>query len=169
MQIRTEQPEDGDAIRQLTTMAFAAAEHSSGTEADIVESLRQADALTLSLVADSPAGLLGHVAFSPVLIDGRPCGWYGLGPLSVAPAEQGSGIGSALVRAGLDRLRQLGGQGCVVLGDPGYYGRFGFRPDAGLLLEGVPPVYFQCLPLQGTPLQRGVVTYHPAFFPAEPG
>ncbi|MEC4630073.1 N-acetyltransferase, partial [Bacillus safensis] len=87
--------------------------------------------------------LLGHVAVSPVTVSDGSTGWYGLGPISVLPARQGQGIGAALMRAAIDALRQQGARGCVLLGEPAYYGRFGFRAEPGLVLPGVPAEYFQ--------------------------
>lgn len=160
MLIRPEQPEDTDAIRALTTEAFASAPHSSGTEAAIVDALRAAGALTLSLVASEGNEIVGHVAFSPVTIDGAERGWFGLGPVSVRPGRQRGGIGSGLIREGLRRLRESGG--CVLLGDPAYYGRFGFAADPALVLEGVPPGYFMRLAF-GAETPAGTVRYHAAF------
>ncbi|MDO5604348.1 MAG: N-acetyltransferase [Paracoccus sp. (in: a-proteobacteria)] len=160
--IRPESPVDADAIAALTTRAFAGAAHSGGNEAAIIAGLRADGALMLSLIADGGAGVIGHAAFSPIRIDGLDSGWSGLGPVSVAPERQGNGIGAALIRAGLDMLRAQGAAGCVVLGDPGYYSRFGFAPDAGLVLPGMPAAYFMALPLAGPPA-RGVVSYHSAF------
>ncbi len=166
MPIRPEQPADAAAIRALTTEAFAAAPHSSGTEAAIIDGLRAAGALTLSLVAveddAKPDTILGHVAFSPVTIDGAERGWFGLGPVSVRPGRQRGGVGSELIREGLQRLREIGAGGCVLLGDPGYYGRFGFAADPALVLEGVPPEYFMRLAF-GAGVPAGTVRYHAAF------
>lgn len=166
MLIRPEQPGDTAAIRALTTEAFATAPHSSGTEAAIVDGLRAAGALTLSLVAVAeeagPNAILGYVAFSPVTIDGADSGWFGLGPVSVRTGRQRGGIGSALIREGLRRLRERGADGCVLLGDPAYYGRFGFANDPALVLEGVPPEYFMRFGF-GAELPAGTVRYHAAF------
>ena len=162
MDIRSEQPADADPIRALTTEAFATAPHSSGTEAAIVDALRAAGALALSLVAVEGEQILGHVAFSPVTIDGAERGWFGLGPVSVRPGRQRGGIGSELIREGLRRLREMGAAGCVLLGDPAYYGRFGFANDPALVLEGVPPDYFMRLGF-GAELPAGTVRYHAAF------
>ena len=166
MRIRPEQPADSDAIRALTTEAFATAPHSSGTEAAIVDGLRAAGALTLSLVAveddEKSNEILGHVAFSPVTIDGAERDWFGLGPVSVKPGRQRGGIGAGLIREGLRRLREMGAAGCVLLGDPGYYGRFGFATDPALVLEGVPPAYFMRLGFGAEP-PAGTVRYHAAF------
>src|ERR1700761_5292975 len=132
MQIRPERPEDARAISIVTEAAFKEAEHTSGTEARIVEALRAANALTVSLVAVEDDMIVGHVAFSPVSISDGSVGWFGLGPVSVTPPRQGQGIGQALVREGLGRLESAGAVGCVVLGDPDYYGRFGFEYDPDL-------------------------------------
>jgi len=144
-------------------MAFETAPFSSGAEPRIVEALRQAGALAVSLVATSDDGsILGHVAFSPVRIDHAAGRWYGLGPVSVAPEMQRRGIGRALIREGLARLAALDAEGCVVLGDPGYYGRFGFVSDSALTYGGEASPYFQRLVLTGEP-PRGNVSYHEAF------
>lgn len=162
MEIRPERAEDIDAIRTLTTAAFREMPYSSGTEAAIIDALRQAGALTLSLVAIQDGDVVGHVAFSPVTINGTASGWYGLGPVSVWPDRQGKGIGQALIRDGLDRLRSMKAQGCVVLGDPGYYGRFGFVRDPGLRYGTAPAEYFQRLAF-GATIPEGEVAFHPAF------
>ncbi|MCA1399716.1 N-acetyltransferase [Bradyrhizobium sp. BRP56] len=163
MQIRDERPEDAAAISRITAAAFANAPHSSGTEARIVEALRAADALTISLVAVSDDGsIAGHIAFSPVQIDGVAGRWYGLGPVSVAPDLQRRGSGGALIRDGLARLVTLNADCCVLLGDPAYYSRFGFVSDPALTYGGEPSPYFQRLVLKGDP-PKGDVKYHAAF------
>ncbi|MDX3976025.1 N-acetyltransferase [Shinella sp.] len=163
MIIRPERAGDIDAIRALTETAFKAAPHADGTEHIIIDRLRAAGALTLSLVAEADGAVVGHVAFSPVSVsDGSP-DWYGLGPIAVDPVRQGEGIGSGLVREGLAQLKALGAAGCVLLGDPVYYGRFGFAPDPKLTLDGVPPEYFMRVafsPVYG----GGTVSYHPGFY-----
>ena len=161
VRIRDETPADAAAISALVTEAFAGAAHSSGTEAAIVEKLRDTDALTVSLLAVDGEILLGHVAISPVSIAGSN-GWYGLGPVSVRPENQRNGIGSALIRAALQRIEAMGADGCVVVGEPDYYGRFGFVHRAAITLGEVPPPYLQALAFRGT-LPTGEVHYHPAF------
>ena len=160
--IRPERPVDAHIIRRVTEAAFAVAEHSAGREAAIIDALRAANALTVSLVATIGDDVVGHVAFSPVTIDGAEVDWFGLGPVSVRPDLQGQGIGSVLIRAGLDRLRAAGAKGCVVLGDPNYYGRFGFASDPAVRFEGPPPDYFMRLSLDGSPI-AGRVAYHEGF------
>ncbi len=162
MQIRSERPGEADAIHALTRTAFADAPHSSHTEQYIVDALRHAGALAVSLVAEDADGIVGHVTVSPVqLSDGSP-GWYGLGPISVAPGRQRQGVGSALMRAAVEALQACGAAGCVLLGDPGYYGRFGFRAEPRLRLVGVPVAYFQALRLQGR-WPDAEVEHHAAF------
>lgn len=162
MEIRHERLEDKEAIAALIMSAFAPAEHSSGSEAGIVEQLRNAGALTLSLVAEEDGEIVGHAAFSPITIDGRSIGWFGLGPVAVRPDRQRQGIGDRLISHGLEMLISYGSAGCVVLGEPGYYGRFGFVADERLRYPGPPPEYFQMLAF-GRDRPNGTVAYHPAF------
>lgn len=165
MIIRSEISGDAAAIRQVIALAFAEVVHSSKTEGAIVDALRTHDALSISLVAetvDDNAVIIGHIAFSPVKINGADRGWYGMGPLSVHPDYQGKGIGRALIKQGINELKAMGAKGCVVLGDPAYYAGSGFRADPKLKLEGVPPEYIQCLPF-GAETPEGIVTYHASF------
>jgi putative acetyltransferase len=162
VRIRHETASDADIIGVLTTAAFQAAPHASGTEASIVTALRSAGALALSLVAETDEGVVGHVALSPVSIsDGTP-GWFGLGPISVAPEWQRRGIGATLMREVLRLLRERGAAGCVLLGDPAFYGRFGFRPEPGLVLPDVPAAFFQALAFESS-VPHGIVAFHEAF------
>lgn len=162
MHIRPETARDVAAITAVTLAAFRQAPYSSHTEHHIVHALRAAGALVVSLVAEVDGVVVGHVALSPVhMADGSP-GWLGLGPVSVLPAHQGQGVGQALVRAALAAAHAGGAGGCVVLGDPGYYARFGFAVQPGLTLAGVPPDYFQALRWKGQ-APYGEVCYDPAF------
>jgi putative acetyltransferase len=163
MMVRNENATDIPAIRALVARAFKDAPHSMGTEAAIVDALRDGSALTVSLVAEREGEIVGHVAFSRVKIDGEAVDWYGLGPIAVRPDSQGCGIGVALIEAGLERIKALNGRGCVVLGDPAYYSRFGFKSDPALRFADVRPQHFQRLDF-GDKERRGVVEYHPAFF-----
>lgn len=160
--IREEASGDAAAIDRVTQDAFRDHPFSQQTEHRIVRALRDSGALRLSLVATVGEEVVGHVGFSSVTIDGLDRGWWGLGPLSVAPAQQRCGIGSALVRSGLRRLGERQMPGCVVLGDPAYYARFGFAPTAGLRLPGPPPDHFMAWAREG-PVPEGEVAYHPAF------
>ncbi len=162
LHIRDETPADAPAIGALTTRAFRNAPHASGSEAAIIDALRADAALTLSLLAVEGGEIIGHVAFSPLVIDSAQQGWFGLGPISVHPAWQGHGIGRALVETGLDRLRDLGAAGCALLGDPALYCRFGFRNDPALFYADVPPPWFQRLVFHG-PAPTGRARFHPAF------
>lgn len=163
MTIRPEQPGDEPAIHALTEAAFRDMPHADGDEADLVDALRRDGDLALSLVAlNMDRAIVGHVAFSPVTISDRSERWYGLGPCSVIPTRQRTGIGSHLVEAGLAELRQRGARGVVLLGSPDYYGRFGFEHDPNLAYPGPPAQYFQRLVLAG-PEPSGTVTYAPAF------
>ncbi|MCU9948494.1 GNAT family N-acetyltransferase [Pseudomonas sp. PDM13] len=160
--LRHETEADITAIERLTADAFRTAPHSSHTEQFIVNALRRAGQLSVSLVAEKDGELVGHVAVSPVTLSSGAHGWYGLGPISVLPALQGRGIGSHLMHAALAELRAMGAAGCVLLGEPGYYGRFGFAVQPGLELPGVPAEYFQALLLEGEwPVAE--VSYHKAF------
>ena len=120
--IRPESLAEHLAIRHLVALAFE-----RPAEADLVDRLRDAGALTLSLVAVKNAEVVGHVAFSPVTVGDGGDKLQGLGPLSVHPGWQGKGIGAALIGAGFEILRDWGIPAVVVLGDPAYYGRFGFE------------------------------------------
>lgn len=162
MQIRQERPEDVATIRALTDAAFKGKPFSDQTEAEVIDALRSAGALTLSLVATEGGEIIGHVAFSPVKINGEAGDWYGLGPVSVWPDHQRAGIGQALIREGLQRLKSISAGGCVLLGDPAYYCRFGFESDPDLYGIDAPPGAFQRLTLNGS-RPRGAVSFHPAF------
>ena len=160
--VRDETESDASAITQVTAAALETLEISNNTEQFIIMALREAGALTISLVAEVYGVVIGHIAFSPVEIsDGTP-NWYGLGPVSVLPEYQRHGVGKALIREGLTRLKDMGAQGCCLVGHPGYYEKFGFRNVPGRIHEGVPPEAFFTLSLGGdTP--QGTVTFHEAF------
>ncbi|WOX04412.1 GNAT family N-acetyltransferase [Microbulbifer pacificus] len=162
-QIRTENAGDSDAIHRVTELAFRDAPHTDHTEQFIVAALQRAGALTLSLVAEVGNEVIGHVAISPVAISDGARGWFGLGPISVLPEFQQQGVGSRLMQRVLTDLEAMGAAGCVVLGDPGYYGRFGFKVVEGLVYPGVPPEYFQARAFTGS-FPQGEVAYHKAFF-----
>jgi putative acetyltransferase len=162
LEIRFERPADAAAISELTTSAFKSTAHASGTEALIVERLRAVTVLTTSLVAIEDNDVIGHVACSPVTIKPDQVGWYGLGPVSVRPDRQRLGVGQALIRAALQDLRSQGAAGCVLLGDPAYYHRFGFVSDPALTYRSGRSRYFQSLVLGGPPA-IGDVSFHPSF------
>jgi putative acetyltransferase len=160
--IRHETPADVDAIAEVTAAAFATLAVSQHTEQYVIRALREAGVLVLSLVAELDGRVVGHVAFSPVAIGDGTRGWYGLGPVSVLPEHQRRGIGRALIERGLALLRERGGQGCALVGDPGYYLRFGFRSVPGLVHEGVPPEAFLVLPFTER-VPQGTVVFHEGF------
>ncbi|NJN85853.1 MAG: N-acetyltransferase [Leptolyngbyaceae cyanobacterium SL_7_1] len=162
IKIRSEISSDRATIRALTTNAFLNVPHSSHTEQLIVDALRDSGNLTISLVAESNGEIVGHVAISPVTISDGSQGWYGLGPISVAPNYQGIGIGSHLMKQALASLREMGAAGCVLLGNPKYYGRFGFKAEASLVLPGVSPEYFQAIAF-GNQIPSGFVSFHESF------
>jgi putative acetyltransferase len=162
--IRSERPGDIAGIRDVALAAFETA-----VEADLVDALRAQAALLISLVADDSGVIVGHVAFSPVTLSGRPeLKIMGLAPMAVVPSRQREGIGSALVRAGLDACRQLGFRAVVVLGHARYYPRFGFGPASrlGLVSEyDVPDDVFMVFELEPGALNgaSGTIRYHSVF------
>ena len=145
--IRLERSEDSSRIRHVNELAFG-----QTAEADLVEKLRRACADSLSLVAEDGA-IVGHILFTPVVVEGtgRHVLGMGLGPMAVLPEFQRQGIGSQLVRRGLDLLRERGCPFVVVVGHPEYYPRFGFEPASkhGLVSqwEGMPDAAFMVLVL----------------------
>ena len=160
--IRPEIESDFEAISEITRAAFAHEPHSAQTEQFIIHALRRANALTLSLVAVGKTGIVGHIAFSPVTISDDSTAWYGLGPISVVPELQRQGIGKALMHEGLTRLKALGAKGCILVGDPGYYTRFGFRCLPQLKIEAVPPENLLTLPFEAS-VPSGTVAFHESF------
>ncbi len=160
--IRPERDADVGAIEDVTVSAFKTLEISRHTEQFIIEALRAANVLTVSLVAESDGRVIGHIAFSPVTISDGTKNWYGLGPLSVLPEYQRQGLGKALIEEGLSRLKGMNAQGCCLVGHPDYYRKFGFKNVSGLVLEGVPQEVFFGLSFDGH-IPQGTVTFHEAF------
>ena len=160
--IRSETDADVSAISDVTVAAFKILEISNHTEQFIIEALRAAKALAVSLVAEVDGRIIGHIAFSPVTISDGTQNWYGLGPVSVLPTFQRQGVGKALVREGLSRLKGMNARGCCLVGHPDYYRKFGFKNMPELVHEGVPQEVFLALSLDGhTP--QGTVTFHDGF------
>lgn len=160
--IRSETSADVIAIAEVTVAAFKTLAISNHTEQFIIAALRAAKALTVSLIAEVDGRVVGHIAFSPVTIsDGSP-NWYGLGPVSVLPERQRRGIGSALIREGISRLKDRGARGCCLVGHPVYYRRFGFQNIKGLFHEGVPEKVFFALSLDDH-IPQGIVEFHVGF------
>jgi putative acetyltransferase len=160
--IRNETDVDVNAISEVTVAAFNTLAISNHTEQFIITALRAANALTVSLVAEVNGRVIGHIAFSPLSISDGTRNWYGLGPVSVLPKYQRQGIGKALVKEGLSRLKDMHAQGCCLVGHPDYYRKFGFRNMPGLVLEGVPQEVFFALSFDGQTPQSSV-TFHDAF------
>jgi putative acetyltransferase len=161
--IRAQKWGETKRIARLITWAFTGQPHSDGREAQIYQHIFGCLDADVSLVALARFGrIVGHVMCSEVKIDGEYCRWAGLGPVSVLPRWQRRGIGSALIERALAGLRLGDWRGCVVLGDPAFYGRFGFRHDPGLVYPGPPPEYFQRVVFHG-PEPKGVVSYAPVF------
>lgn len=160
--IRSEDDADGSVITEVTIAAFKTLEISNHTEQYIIAALRTAKALTVSLVAEVDGRVIGHIAFSPVTISDGTQNWYGLGPVSVLPAYQRQGIGKALIREGLSRLKDMNAEGCCLVGHPDYYRKFGFKNTTGLVHDGVPQEIFFALSFHGhTP--QGTVAFHEGF------
>jgi putative acetyltransferase len=164
MLIRVEEQRDWAAVHAVNVSAFE-----TPLEATIVDALRDQAQPLVSLIAEDNGAIVGHIMFSPVSLSGHPAlGIMGLAPMAVAPAHQRKGIGSALVRAGLDQCRQLGFGAVVVLGHPVYYPRFGFSSSArfGIGCEyEVPEEAFMVVELLAGVLRgaSGTAKYHAAF------
>jgi putative acetyltransferase len=164
MVIRNETAGDRDAVRALNEAAFE-----SRAEALLVDALRDRATPLVSLVAEKEGLVIGHILFSPVtLSDHEDLRIMGLAPMAVAPSHQRRGIGSSLVRVGLDRCKALGAGAVVVLGHPEFYPRFGFVPSTrfGITSEyEVPEDVFMITDLEPGYLRgaAGTIRYHPAF------
>ena len=160
--IRNETDADVTAITEVTIAAFKTLEISRHTEQFIIEALRAAKALTISLIAEMDDRVIGHIAFSPLTISDGTQNWYGLGPVSVLPEYQRQGIGTTLIQKGLSRLRDIGARGCCLVGHPDYYKKFEFKNIWGLVYEGVPQEVFFALSFDGH-YPQGTVTFHEGF------
>ena len=164
MRIRRESEADHAAVRAVNEAAFE-----TGAEANLVEALRAKRIALVSLVAESGNAVVGHILFSPVVLaEHRELNVMGLGPMAVLPGHQRKGIGSALVREGLARCRQLGCRAVVVVGHPNYYPRFGFVPGTRYSIRceyDVPADVFMIAELEKGALKglAGVVRYDDAF------
>ncbi|MHC5060406.1 MAG: GNAT family N-acetyltransferase [Planctomycetota bacterium] len=166
MFIRQETQSDVQAIADITKAAFENHPYGNNTEQFIINNLRAANALTISLVAQMEEKLVGHIAFSPVTFSDGSENWYGLGPVSVLPDYQKQGVGTKLVNDGLHLLKGLGAKGCVLVGDPNFYERFSFRSPDGLKYEGVPQENFLALSFCNR-IPTGIVKFHQAFSATE--
>jgi len=160
--VRSECPEDVDFIRDLTELAFRGRSYSCKREHLLIDDLREANALTVSLVAEAETNIVGHVALSPVTLPGASGPWFGLGPISVLPEWQRKGVGSAMMKEALARLTQQQAAGCILVGDTRYYKRFGFAHDSSIVAENEPPEYTMILRLSSNS-DHGVARFHDAF------
>ena len=164
MLIRAEEQRDWAAVHTVNVSAFE-----TPAEANLVDALREHAHPVVSLIAEDDNAIVGQIMFSPVSLSGHPAlRIMGLAPMAVAPGHQRKGVGSALVRAGLEQCKQLGFGAVVVLGHPAYYPRFGFSPSArfGIGCEyDVPEDVFMIVELHPNFLRgaSGKVTYHAAF------
>lgn len=163
--LRGERAGDAAALARVIVAAFSDEPQGGQFERRIVDALRADGRLSVSLVAVRDGRLVGHVAFSPVAIGAGGEGWHGLAPLAVWPGCQRQGIGAALVRAGLDALRRASARGCVVLGEPAYYARFGFGPAGDIVFPQAPPDALMALPFgEHAPCPAGELRYHASFY-----
>ncbi|WP_045218140.1 GNAT family N-acetyltransferase [Desulfonatronum thioautotrophicum] len=164
LEIRLEAPQDQNAIQHLNLAAFE-----NGPEAGLVDVLRSSCKEYLAFVAVEDGVVVGHILFTPVTVDGSDVTGMGLAPMAVLPSHQRKGIGSLLVRHGLDHLRQSGCPFAIVLGHPEYYPRFGFEPASryGLVSqwEGVPDAAFMVAVLdpEVLPKEGGTARYRGEF------
>ncbi|MFD1008922.1 MULTISPECIES: GNAT family N-acetyltransferase [Oceanisphaera] len=157
---RTERPGDGDEIDEVVCTAFDRED-----EADLVWALREQAAISLSQVAEYEGAIIGHLAMSPVFINGEDIGWLALAPISVWPDCQRQGVATAMIQSVLDSANELDWAGVVLLGDPRFYSRFGFKPALELGLEYAASDTGEQLMAMAfkQPAPSGLVTYHPAF------
>ncbi len=164
MLVREEDESDQDAVHAVNVSAFE-----TSAEADLVDALRAQAQPIVSLVAEEGGEVVGHIMFSPVSLPEHPnLKLMGLAPMAVTGQHQRKGIGSALVRAGLEQCKQLGITAVVVLGHPEYYPRFGFAASSRFGIDSeydVPEDVFMAMELQPGALngRTGRVKYHAAF------
>ena len=164
IELRIEEPGDQDAVHRLNVAAFE-----SDEEATVVDKLRASCDEFLSFVAVDDGVIRGHILFTPATVDGCRAVGMGLAPMSVSPAHQRNGIGSQLVRHGLEYLRQSGCPFVIVLGHPEYYPRFGFERASkyGLVSQwdGVPDQAFMAVVFDASALPKadGVARYRSEF------
>jgi putative acetyltransferase len=163
LHIREESEADCDSIRSVTVRAFHGMPYAGGDEHDVIDRLRSANALTLSLIAVLDAEVIGHIAFSPVMTSDGSCPWFALGPVSVIPERQCKGVGRALIENGLAQLKGMNALGCILTGNPTYYRKFGFQ----LAPENAPsnePAEFFMLKRLSSIVPRGQFSFHTAFY-----
>jgi len=160
MNLRGERPEDVQGIYELTKLAFKSMPFSDGSEADRLNILRADKDLELSIVAVAEGKIVGHIAFSPVFLNEKFDHWFGLGPVSVLPELQKQGIGKALIKKGLSRLKDKKAKGCILIGNPDYYHRFGFIGDGQIQYRDYSQDIAQWLKF-GKETPSGLLTFSP--------
>lgn len=161
-EIRPERTGDVKAIGEVVKAAFLGMPYADGDEAELIAALRSDNSLSVSLVAERGGSIVGQISFSPARTSGDSSSWYALGPVAVLPAHQGNGIGSSLVRAGLQAIFELGASGCILTGNPTYYSRFGFTLSPESAPLGEPREFFMVKLLRGE-LPAGPIHFHEAF------
>ncbi|MCB1689510.1 MAG: N-acetyltransferase [Halioglobus sp.] len=162
--LREECHSDIGPIRSITERAFHGMPYAGGDEQDVIDRLRTANALTLSLVAVLGSELVGHIAFSPAVASDGSGPWFALGPVSVLPEYQCRGIGSALIESGLARLEKLNALGCILTGNPSYYKKFDFRLAPDIAPSNEPAEFFMLKILSAEAFPGGRFAFHKAFY-----
>lgn len=157
--IRQEKTGDETAIAQTIRLAFAGKAYADGNEERLPEKLRACGALVLSLVAVERKAVIGHACLSPARIGEEK--WLCLGPVSVLPAKQGQGIGSALVSSAVGVAKAYGRGGVILLGDPNFYRRLGFQQTQLITYQGTTSPHLQFFAFGDPPV--GEAGFHPAF------
>lgn len=164
--IRTEIESDYQEIYDITKCAFAPMPYSDGDEQDLINALRAGDALEISLVAEIDQKIVGHIAFSRAYCADGADRYYALGPVAVEPVLQKSGIGSALINAGIDILRMRDAACCILVGDINYYTRFGFKPAPHLCPDNEPAKFYMIMELNQI-APKHIIEFHPLFYGQE--
>lgn len=160
--VREERPGDEAAIRAMVLAAFEGHPYSDGDEADVIDRLRKDGDLLLSLVAVEAGEVLGQVTYSTARLSSGEEGWMVVGPVAVAPAAQGRGIGRALMETGEAVMRDQGAKGITVLGDPLLYARFGYMQHTAMTLPGELGEYLQVKSF-GAEIPATEISYAPGF------
>lgn len=164
MLIRPEKESDIPTIANLLKQAFFQQPFSNNDEYLLVDRLRKQNGLTVSYVAVIDNEIIGYIAFSPVTIDGKQCNLLGLAPVAVMPNYQNKGVGTALINYSLTEIKNMGFDGCVLVGFPDYYHKMGFIPAYPLIYSGAEQTYFMKTLFNDDITLSGEVEFHPAFY-----